>query len=277
MKKVILQILTVLVLSISISAQNEKPILHDEFGPLALGDLSSRLDGFRNELRSKDNSLALIRIYGGTNESLSFPYMRKAFYEAYFTNFDFNDRNKLTVQICDGDEPRIRNQFFIISTDTKLDDCGTGLEVPQKTRLIKTEDVYEDKSKKLLDTADDYLGTKGVDKAVAEADKNFLIELLKKSPDSSLYLIGYAGRYFKPAKDGTENEVFSDADSLKVNDKTLKRIKNELVKKGIEPSRILTVRGRYTNDSRKIEFYFVPKNGEIPKPKYDEFPEKKEK
>ncbi len=138
--------------------------------------------------------------------------------------------------------------------------------------LIKTETFYP---VELTDSVDSYLSTKGVDKAVTEASKTFLTELLIKSPDSKIYLISYAGRYFKPSEDESENEIVSKTDSPTVNNRDLKKIKDALTKKGIELSRIIVLKGGQSNYTRKIEFYFVPKNSEIPKPKPHYIPKKK--
>ena len=43
----------------------------------------------------------------------------------------------------------------------------------------------------------------------------------------------------------------------------------EFIKKGVAASQIITVDGGYVNDFRTLELWFVPKGGEIPKPKPD--------
>jgi hypothetical protein len=213
MKKFISQILMFSILAISLSAQSEnsEPVLVDEFGKLPLGDLSLRMDVLQNELKTKKDSSALIRIYGGTEDWLVFPHIRKAFYKAYFSNFEAIDKSKIVIQLCDSSEKEIRNQFFIVSQGAKFDKCEETSKKPLKTSLIKVETFHP------VGSADDYLGTKGVDEATTEASYNFTAELLTKSPESKVYIIGYAGRFFEPAEGKSEKEIVSEIDSLKVN------------------------------------------------------------
>jgi len=272
MKKVISQIFTVLFLATTIFAQSEeqKLIEFDDFGNVPLGDLSARMDGFQNAVKNSKGSSALIRIYGGTEDWLSFPHIRKTFYEAYFSNFDFIEKGKLTIQLCDVGKPEIRNRFFIVPQGTKIDKCKENFNTPRKTALIESEWLFP------LAHTDDYLGTRGIDEARTEALYSFTVQLIKKSPESKVYIIGYAGRFFEPAGDGSEKEVVSEIDSIKVNDKALKQMKKAIAKKGIVASRVVTVRGGYKDNHREVEFWFVPKGGEIPKPKPDYLPKKKQ-
>ncbi|MCA1625826.1 MAG: hypothetical protein LC768_16735 [Acidobacteria bacterium] len=272
MKKFISQIFTVLFLATAIFAQGEeqKPIEIDDFGTLPLGDLSARMDGFRNAFKNSKNSSALIKIYGGTKEWLSLPYIRKAIFEAYFLNLNREiEKDKLIIQLCDVGEPEIRTQFFLIPQGVKIEKCEENFSPPKTTALIKSEWLFP------LAYTDDYLGTRGIDEATTEALYSFITRLVKKSPESKVYIIGYAGRFFESAGDESEKEVVSGIDSIKVNDKALKQIKNAILRKGIIASRIIAVRGGYKDNHREVEFWFVPKGGEIPKPKPDYFPKKK--
>lgn len=273
MKRCASQVLITLILAVSIFSQSEdqKPILFDEFGVFPLGDLSARTDALRHELMTRKEASALIRIYGGTENSLAFPYIRKAFYEAYFSNFPDVGKNRITIQVCKSNESRIRNQFFVVPKGVVIDKCEDAFKVPLETTLIGTE-IFNP-----VGNADDYLGTKGVDAAIDEAFYDFIAELLKKSFDSRIHIIGYAGRYFDQSRDCSGKEIVSEIDSLKVNDKSLKRIKNSITKRGVDASRIVTLKGGYRNDSREAEIWFVPKDGEIPKPKPNYFPKQKRK
>ncbi len=40
--------------------------------------------------------------------------------------------------------------------------------------------------------------------------------------------------------------------------------RNELIRKGFKPSQIEAIDGGYVNGERRLEFWFVPKDGEIP-------------
>jgi hypothetical protein len=50
--------------------------------------------------------------------------------------------------------------------------------------------------------------------------------------------------------------------------------KTKFIKNGINPAQIETINGGYVDDKRRLEFWFVPKGGEIPKPKPDYFPKR---
>ncbi len=50
--------------------------------------------------------------------------------------------------------------------------------------------------------------------------------------------------------------------------------KKELIKNGIKSSQIETIKSGYSNGKRRLEFWLVPKGGEIPKLKSNYFPKK---
>ncbi len=67
---------------------------------------------------------------------------------------------------------------------------------------------------------------------------------------------------------------YSKTDSPNLFSKFLEDEKGKLTKNGIDEKRIVLVKGGY-KFGRRMELWFVPKGGEIPKPKPDYFPKKK--
>ena len=78
MRKIVSQILAILLLAISISAQTEElnPFLIDEFGSENLEGILARLDNLTIKLSENSNTKAIIRIYGGNENCFACHYRR---------------------------------------------------------------------------------------------------------------------------------------------------------------------------------------------------------
>ena len=102
---------------------------------------------------------------------------------------------------------------------------------------------------------------------------------MDKSPENKIYVIAYLGTnlesgYFDEKKGYIEKEI-RKPDKKSLAGKLLLNAKKEIAKNGIDAAQIETIVGGYKDGRRKLEFWFVPKGGEIPKPKPDYFPKKK--
>lgn len=282
MKNFLSLILFLFIFSGYLSAQNSAKLL-DEFGPLNLDDMLGRLDAFAVEAQSDATARLLIRIENGTIDSFSAPFFSGAMMKAYLTNDRKLPSERVLVQYCDvgKNDYEIRRQLFVIPAGTDVEKCDESLFVPQKTKYFGSE--TNDKSyPKFFTEIEGCCEITGAGEAVTKISDEVLLELLSKSPDSTIYLIGYAGHFsWSDGKANKKGEWIESSktqtDSLKVVDKFLKENKQRLVKKGIDPSGIVTVKGGYQKNWSGTEIYFVPKNGEIPKPKPDYFPKKKRK
>lgn len=103
---------------------------------------------------------------------------------------------------------------------------------------------------------------------------------MNESPESKVYVIAYLGVNVEEIlvdKNGKATvKSRRKLDKKSVTKELFLNARNELIKNGIKPSQIETIEGGYIDDKRKLEFWFVPKGGEIPKPKPTYFPKKKQ-
>ena len=92
-----------------------------------------------------------------------------------------------------------------------------------------------------------------------------------------IYIVSYLQTNLEELETKKGKEKFRklrNLDKKNVAKKMLQEAKEKLIENGIEISRIKTLDGGYVDDWRKLEIWFVPKGGEIPKPKPDYFPKK---
>lgn len=265
-KNLIQAFLVVLVFSLFISAQTTgSPYVVDEFGKINSEDLSARLDNYVTEYRKFPNGIAGILISRGEKDPFGFQYRYATRIKAYLTKNGGIPSNKvIIVQIGKADYTSVRLYLVPFGSERGLIDNG-------KNDFV---DEYDSFKTFLFDSYDytDDIGTCCViDNYKKEETKSSLIaisEIMKKSPESKIYLTSYACKQCK--KYGKFK-----ADLPQSADKILKESKKFLSTNGIEDSRIITTNGGYNKNYRRIDIWFVPKGGEIPKPKPDYFPKKK--
>ena len=100
---------------------------------------------------------------------------------------------------------------------------------------------------------------------------NVLKRLLNNAPESKLYVIAYLQTNFEEDEAG---KIIigkpSRVDKKSYANKMFRAARKELLENGFSPSQIVTINGGYVNgNARRLEFWFVPQGGEIPKPKPD--------
>lgn len=262
MKKILFSISFLILLSLSSFAQT--PVLVDQFPEISLEDLLSRLDHLTIELSKNENSTALIRVYAGKEDLNGFPYRYAAIMKTHITNRKIEE-NKILTQQCDG-EGETRFETYIIPPNAKIPDCEKSLIIPDKT--LRFDSYFYSFEYPDIEGCCEIIGA---DRASAEASLKVFTELLKKSPESNAYIISYNGTNIH----WVNNKTIRILDSSSLGRTTAKKAKETLIRSGIEPSRIITINGGYKDSTRNIELWFVPKEGEIPKPKPDYFPKKK--
>lgn len=103
---------------------------------------------------------------------------------------------------------------------------------------------------------------------------------MNKSPESKVYIIGYLGtNVYDIRKQDSKGEWqdidIRNLDKPKLLNKMFREIETVFIQSGMDASRIVKVNGGYKDETRSVEFWFVPKGSEIPKPKPDYFSKKK--
>ena len=275
MRIIILQISVVLLLTVSISAQENQPKLIDEFGKMPLDEMNARLDNLALEVIKTPQSKALVRIYGGEG---NYSYVRGSIMKSVWNLNRKNPPEKLLIQFCNINKEPLLTRFFVVRENDKVKVCEENLTVPKETVLLETvySDSYPDWK---FDAIEDNVVFADVSEGeYSEFSQNALKRLLSNSPEGRVYIIAYTLTNFE--KDYTTGKVISKRtkglDKKYIAKKMLRLARTKLFKKGVSPSQIITIDGGYINKSqRRLEFWFVPKGGAIPKPKPDYFPKKK--
>jgi len=279
MKKFISQMIVILIFTFGVFAQSQsqKPVLVDEFGNIPMGDLLGRLDVLGSELFKNEKSTALIKIYGGTKarKHFVFPYTWGAMMKAHLVTSRQFDAERIRVQNCDLDKDNVRVELLLAPQNYDFPKCNDELPVPKETLLFTFR--HDDNPYVYYD---DPYGSPGAEEAASKISNKIRLELLNKSPESKIYLIGYLGtNLYGSGKQNSKGE-WEDVEVRKLDKPTLmkkmlRQAEQKLVKSGVDVSRIVKVNGGYKNETRSIEVWFVPKSGEIPKPKPDYFPKKR--
>jgi hypothetical protein len=274
MKRIISQILVILALAFSTSAQENQPVLFDEFGKMPLDEMNARLDNLAIEINNTPQSKALVRIYGGEGSN---SYGRGSWIKSVWTVNRKNPPEKLLIQFCNINKEPLRTRFFVVRENDKVEACEENLSAPSATALFETI-YFAQLDFELVPMEDTFIY---VDASPQGEYSRFAQETLKRllsvSPQSRVYLIGYLQTNFETDFEGkitSRKTNLPDKKSLAA--KMLRSAKNKLLKNGFSPSQIVTIDGGYINDNgRRLEFWFVPKGGEIPKPKPDYVPKKR--
>jgi hypothetical protein len=281
MKKIILHILVVLLLAVSISAQDNQPVLLDEFGEMPLEEMHVRVESLAREVNKLPNSKALIKIYGGQKYSFASAYERGSLMKSIWGNSVKFPAERLLIQFCNINKESIWTKFFVIRENDKVEPCDENLIAPKETVLFETayfvSTIFEAPEITFNSIEKEYPSVEYTPAAYSEFGQNILKRLLKDSPASRLYIIAYLQTNFE--EDETGRFIVGKPGSLDKKsyaDKMFRAAKNELIKNGFSPSQIVTIDGGYVNgNERRLEFWFVPPGGEIPKPKPDYIPKKR--
>lgn len=283
MRNVILQLSAVLTLAFSISAQENQPVLFDEFGKMSNHDLLWRISGLAVEIYKIPNSKALVRISGGNKDYFGSPYIRGSLIKSGWENNRNNPADKLLIQFCNVNEGTIYTRFFIVRENDKVETCDENFIAPKQTVLFERVSYtyyfeYLETSEAAFDSIEDtYLEYEGVPPPqYSKFALNIIKRLLKDSPESKVYIIAYLQTNFEQDEYGKFlTKKTSSLDKKSYAAKMFRAARKELIKNGLSPSQMVMINGGYVNgNGRRLELWFVPKGGAIPKPKPDYIPKK---
>jgi hypothetical protein len=128
---------------------------------------------------------------------------------------------------------------------------------------------------------DNPYGIIGAEEATSKISNEIRIELLNKSPESKIYIIGYLGtNRYGSGKQNSKGE-WEDVEIRKLDKPSLMKrmlqgeVEQGLVKSSADASRIIKVDCGYQAGTRNIEIWFVPKGGEKSKAEAKLFSEEK--
>jgi hypothetical protein len=275
MRRTIIQILLILLLAISIPAQSAKqePELLDEFGRLDLDELMGRLDSFALTVFKESNATGFIRIYGGDEKCSFCHYRRGSLITGHYNARKFPSE-KYSIEYCTDSKEEFRTQLYLMPMTAALPKCGETLEIPKQSALFDWA-YFDTSDSKLIPLEDASIGVgEAVDGQYSKSAWKAIKGVLDKSPESKVYVIVYLGTNPETNFEDENRETIIKLDKKSLAEAMLLNAKKELVKNGIKSSQIETIKGGYMNGKRRLEFRFVPKGGEIPKPKPDYFPKK---
>jgi hypothetical protein len=275
MKKIASHILIILFFAVSISAQENQPQLIDEFDNYPLDETMARLQNLMIEVGKTPNSKALIRIYGGRENYFAASYNRGSVMQAVLKNNLLYPIEKVVIQFCNINQEPVYTRFYIVRDNDKLETCDENLTSPKQTILFDVVSFHYQTFK--LTPFENLIVEHGFsDGEYSQFSQDVLKRLLNESPESKLYLIAYLRTNFEEDESGKIIVGKSGSlDKKTYANKMFRAARKELIKNGFSASQIVALNGGYVNgNGRRLEFWFVPQGGEIPKPKPDYIPKK---
>lgn len=287
MKQIISHILAVLLLVVLVSAQENKPKLIDEFGVMTAENNFLRLDFLAIELKKNEDLTGLIRIYGGGETCFLCHYSQGSYMTAIIkSRIHSSEKNsvekyplfdKYSIEYCNGNED-LRVYLYLMPPDSTLSACNQTLEIPKNSVLFQT--IYFFSNNQVTPLENTFVDS------TSPADGEYSLQVLKevknildKEIESKIYIVVYLGTnleqgYYDKKKGYVEKEN-RKLDKRSLAKRLIQNAKAEFIKNGIKSSQIETIEGGYVDGKRKLEIWFVPQGGEIPKPKPNYFPKMK--
>ncbi|MEP6900719.1 MAG: hypothetical protein ABJA66_03155, partial [Actinomycetota bacterium] len=218
----------------------------------------------------------------GSKDYFGSPYILGSLIKSGWKNNRKYPVEKLLIQFCNLNEETIYTRFFIVRENDKVETCNENLITPKQTVLFENvsfiDDTYFESPEIAFDSIEDtYVAMDSSPAQYSRFAINILKSFLKDSPESKVYIIAYLQTNFESDENG--KIIVGKRGSLDKKSYAKKMIgaaQKELSKNGFSPSQIVAIDGGYVNgNERRLEFWFVPKGGKIPKPKPDYFPKKK--
>ncbi len=254
---------------IGVSAQSvPNAQLIEEFGKITLDDLMARLDAIAPSMQVGYGSL-LIRIYGGDGKSYMSPYLMGGNISSYLVKNRGVSSEKFEIEYCNLNNETLRVQIFNFTRKTPVNKCAKNPNPPKDSILFANMISYLDgHSLDAVEETTPYIGETNGEYSIKSL--KILQQFLDESPESKIYAFLILGKTLEDDQGNGKRKVDKKSDFRK-----MRLIAREvLLKNGIESSRIKFVEAENFNEYQKYEFWFVPKGGEIPKPKPANFPKK---
>lgn len=278
MKYIITQILIVMFFTASLNAQvesEEKPLF--EFGISNLEETFAMMDGLDNELMKSDDNRVVIRLYGGSESCFLCNY-RKGSLLTSMLKTRKRQIDKYSIQYCNSNE-ELRTAVYVMPARDTFPFCKEKLNIPTKT--LKFQSVnFEFENNNISPLENSIFDPVGA--ADGEYSQKALLVIkhfLEEYPKGKIYVIAYLGANTEYYDDNeTELKTFKrNLDKKSIAKEILSNAKTEMIRNGINPKQIETIEGGYLDLKKKLEFWFVPEGGDIPTPKPDYVPNKKQK
>jgi hypothetical protein len=283
MRKSISQFLVILFLAASMSARTEAQDipLFAQFGRTNLEEIMAIIDAVMSESDRNPETKVLFKVNGGNENCFTCYYSRGSLITAYLKNSRKISSDKYLIQYCNDEKEGLLTQLYLLPKHAKLPDCNKTLKIPQNATLFD-KIYFENNDNKLFALEDIYVDV--IASSHGEYSRNALKavkDILDKSPESKIYILVYLGtnkEEIHEDKNGTSTEkTIRNSDKKSLAKEMFLNAKKELIKNGVKPLQIEKVNGGYIDGKRELQFWFVPKGGESPKPKPDYFPKKSRK
>lgn len=250
-----------------IAKKSDTPFIVDEFGKINSEELTARLDNYFYEYeRYSDRnpkSRAVIIIQLGKTNTPGFFYRHSTRIKLYLTKVRKIPEDRIIF--AQGQTSDYLTIKLYLIPDGLLPEFNDSFESNKKAKTFLFDS---------FDYTNEDFGTcciiDNFKREETESTLTALSNLAKTTPESKIYLIAYGCKNCK-------NYGASKNDSRAYAQNFLKEAKEFLSSRKVENSRIDTNNGGFRKKIRKVEIWFVPKGGEIPKPKPDYFPKKKRK
>ena len=236
------------------------------------------MDNLAFQIGQTPNSKALVRLYGGDKRYFAIAYVYGSLTRSMWNTRQYSPE-KLTIQFCNIDNEPFSTKLFKVRENDRVENCDENLTIPKETVLFESVRFYWEEFK--LD-AQENVGFDVVSPGNGEYSQ-FARDVLKKflndSPENKIYVIAYRKTNFETDELGKVlSKNLKNLDPKSFADKMMRNARNNLIKDGISSKQIVIIDGGFTNSpQRELEFWFVPKGGEIPKAKPDYIPKKKRK
>jgi len=262
-----------------ILAQNKDlPRMIDEFGEVSSEDLTARLEVFSLTISENPNTKGYIIIYRDKALPFGYPIHFGAVIQNFLVKSIRFPRERFEV-INGGLRDERKTELWLFPNGSKppiADSINEKLETSKSVLF----DGFN------YPTPYDGAGCCSIDGYTEEAKKaslDYFARQLKEQSTVKAYLIFYgqyctdcssSARYSRNGKYlGVTPDNYFDSPATAA--RILRKEKNYLLKRhGVDTSKVITINGGYRK-WQAIELWFVPKGGEIPKPKPNTFPKKR--
>ncbi len=238
----------------------------DEFGSYNSEELQVRVEMFIEQIFTEPQSFGQILIFRREKDTFGFPYKIGAAITSFLTFRSSIEKSRIIITPCNAEKDR-RIELWMVPKFEELRTCEN--ESLNLTKTILFDSIYYDPEWGGCCSIDQF------DEEEYDASLKAFATILKKNHNSKAYVFFYLGTniYWTTDKRNKEKAVRT-LDSPMLIKELVKTAKKVMSENGVESSRVILINGGYKDSTRNIELWYVPQNGEIPKPKPNYFPKK---